>query len=121
MSTIKETAEKVSESIPAEEALTDAQERTISALGLMGTAATVITMTGTVLDISKNVRNNREAKQMKKEQENTIKEKNKRIKKKNRKRFITHKSPIATNGVVQDMFNQATGHTRYGASKLPGL
>lgn len=116
-----EEAPKVGDIIKPSETITAGQEATLGALNTLKGAATLITTVGTVLDISNNVKNNKEAREMQKEQEQNIIDKEKRIKKAKRKRYRKYNSPLSTNKVVMDMFDQATGHTRYGASQLPGV
>lgn len=116
----KKAAPKVGELINPSETITAGQEKTLAGLGLLKTISGVITIAGTTLDIASNVSDNREAKKMQKEQEKKIAEKEKRIKRKNRKKYWREESQIATKNVLRDVFDDATGHTRYGASKLPG-
>lgn len=115
-----EKAPKVGDMIKPSETITAGQSLTLGGIDVISGAAGVITAVGTVLDIANNVSDNREAKKMKKQQEDNIKEKNKRVKKAKRRKYRKYDSPLSTNGVVQDMFNQSTGHTKYGASTLPG-
>lgn len=117
----KEAAPKVGDMVKPGEGLTAAQERTIGLLGNASKIASLITIAGTATSIINNVSDNKKAKEMEKQQEKNIKEKDKRIKKAERKQYWEHRSELATSGMVMDMFDAATGHTRYGASKLPGL
>lgn len=110
-----ETAKNVASNV------TPGQEKLIKSFGNIGTIANVLTGVGTVADIANNVLDNREARKMKEQQERNQKDKMKRETKK-RKRHHRKSSahPLSTTGVVQEMFNQSTGHTSYGASRLPG-
>lgn len=121
MSSAAEGAPKVGDMVKAGEGLTNAQQATVSLLGNASNIAGLITIAGSVTSIANNLSDNRKAKEMEEQQERNIKMKNKRIKKAERKQYWGQRSEIATNGMARDMFNSATGHTRYGASKLPGL
>lgn len=101
--------------------ITAGQIKTLKGLKGLDTAINTVMVVGTVLDIAGNLADNREAKKMEREQEKNLRDKDKRAKKSKRKYQRKHKGPLATSGIVQDMFSQSTGHTRYGASKLPGL
>lgn len=101
--------------------VTPGQEKLIKSFGNLGRIASVITTVGTVTDIANNVMDNREAREMKKQQERNEKDKMKReTKRRKRYRRRSGSHPLSTTGVVQEMFNQSTGHTSYGASRLPG-
>lgn len=117
----KNVVSKVGDFVDPSETITANQETILKGLGHLGTAATVLTTVGGVLDIVSNVRDNREAKNMQKEQEKNLKKKQKNQIKGQRKYRRKKNNPLYTKGMVQQMYDQSTGHTRYGASKLPGL
>lgn len=115
------TAPKVGDMINPNETITAGQEKALKGLGVAKNIAGLITIAGTTIDIANNVSKNRTAKKMEKQQEDKTKEKDKRIRRAKRKQYWLKESQIATHGMLTDMFDEATGHTRYGASKLPGL
>lgn len=121
MSLEKEAAAKVGDFVNPAETITAGQELTLGVMKYGGTIASTIMTVGTVLDIAGNVKDNKEAKEMKKEQEMKVKAKANKELKKQRKYKRMKRNPLGTSGMALDMFDQATGHTRYGASKLPGL
>lgn len=121
MSLEKEAAAKVGDFVNPAETITAGQEKTLGIMKHAGTVAGTLMTVGTVLDIVGNVQDNREAKRMKEEQEEKVKAKADKELKKQRKYRRMKRNPLGTSGMALDMFDQATGHTRYGASKLPGL
>lgn len=114
-------APKVGDMVDPSSTITAGQDKMISGMGLASTAITGIMAVGTVLDIVSNVSDNREAKKMKKEQERNLVKKEQRTNRAIRKKHMQTSGPFYQPGMALDMFDQATGHTRYGASKLPGL
>lgn len=111
---------KVGDIVNPSDTITARQDSIIKGLGTVSNITTGIMITGTVLDIVGNVMDNRESKKMEKQQEKNVKKKEQNALKKRRKRYNRGRHPLSHTGVVQEMFNQSTGHTRYGASQLPG-
>ena len=121
MSVGKEAAAKIGDFVNPADTITAGQEKALGLMGHAGTVAGALMTVGTVLDIAGNIQDNREVKKMEKEQEEKIKAKADKEMKSRRKYRRMKRNPLGTSGMALDMFDQATGHTRYGASKLPGL